>query len=44
MTCHACAAPALNRHPFGWLCPPCWHRVLAVVERVLGRESRWRTA
>lgn len=42
MTCHACSASALPRGPFGSLCTECWSRVLAVVERIIGKTSRWR--
>jgi hypothetical protein len=35
--CHACALP---HGPFGELCDGCWRRVLAIVERVLGRKMR----
>ena len=41
MICHACASPAEDRGPYGWLCSSCWRRVLAVLERILGRPSRW---
>ena len=38
---HACAFAAEDRGPFGVLCSGCWRRVLAVLERILGRPARW---
>jgi hypothetical protein len=43
VTCHAGSQhpePA-DRGVFGWLCDPCWVRVITIVERVLGRKTRW---
>lgn len=42
MTCHAGSlhGHAADRGPYGALCPSCWARVGAIVERMLGRAMQ----
>lgn len=41
MRCHADGSfPADDHGPYGWLCPVCWERVSAIVERITGRRPR----
>lgn len=44
LPCHACARDAeIRPGTYGALCTSCWQRVLAILERILGRPSRWAT-